>query len=70
MQQSAFHLVLRYAIGIVGVVMRRFNFPTAPVLVGMILDALAEAQRRSGATRCRSARATGAFFGSARCRWC
>ena len=27
--------------------MRRFNFPTAPVLVGMILGPLAEAQLRN-----------------------
>ena len=47
MRQSAFDLVLLYAIGILGVVMRRFDFPTAPVVVGMILGPLAEAQMRN-----------------------
>jgi putative tricarboxylic transport membrane protein len=47
MRQSAFDLVLLYAIGVVGVVMRRFDFPTAPVVVGLILGPLAEAQMRN-----------------------
>ena len=47
MRQSAFDLFLLYGIGLVGLVMRRFNFPTAPVLVGMILGPLAEAQLRN-----------------------
>ena len=47
MRQSAFDLVLLYAIGLIGVVMRRFDFPTAPVVVGMILGPLAEAQMRN-----------------------
>ncbi len=47
MRQSAFDLVLLYAIGLVGVVMRRYDFPTAPVVVGMILGPLAEAQMRN-----------------------
>ena len=47
MRQSAFDLFLLYAIGILGVVMRRFDFPTAPVVVGMILGPLAEAQMRN-----------------------
>ncbi|WP_295987603.1 tripartite tricarboxylate transporter permease [uncultured Variovorax sp.] len=47
MRQSAFDLFLLYAIGILGVVMRRFDFPTAPVVVGMILGPLAEAQLRN-----------------------
>ena len=47
MRQSAFDLVLLYAIGLVGVVMRRYDFPTAPVVVGMILGPLAEAQLRN-----------------------
>jgi hypothetical protein len=48
MRQSAFDLVLLYAIGLLGVVMRRFDFPTAPVIVGMILGPAgrgADAQR-------------------------
>jgi len=47
MRQSAFDLVLLYAIGLLGLVMRRFSFPTAPVVVGMILGPLAEAQMRN-----------------------
>jgi putative tricarboxylic transport membrane protein len=47
MRQSAFDLFLMYAIGLVGVLMRRFDFPTAPVIVGMILGPMAEAQLRN-----------------------
>jgi putative tricarboxylic transport membrane protein len=47
MRQSAFDLVLLFVIGVLGVVMRRFDFPTAPVVVGMILGPLAEAQLRN-----------------------
>ncbi len=47
MRQSAFDLYLMLAFGLLGVVMRRFDFPTAPVIVGMILGPLAEAQMRN-----------------------
>jgi putative tricarboxylic transport membrane protein len=47
MRQSSFDLFLMFAIGMVGVAMRRFDFPTAPVIVGMILGPLAEAQLRN-----------------------
>ncbi|MBS7778306.1 MAG: tripartite tricarboxylate transporter permease [Comamonas sp.] len=47
MRQSAFDLFLLYGIGLLGVLMRRFDFPTAPVVVGMILGPLAEAQMRN-----------------------
>ena len=47
MRQSAFDLLLLYAIGLLGVVLRRYSFPTAPVVVGMILGPLAEAQMRN-----------------------
>lgn len=47
MRQSAFDLVLLYVIGLLGLVMRRYDFPTAPVVVGMILGPLAEAQMRN-----------------------
>ena len=47
MRQSAFDLFLMLALGLMGVVMRRFDFPTAPVVVGMILGPLAEAQGRN-----------------------
>jgi putative tricarboxylic transport membrane protein len=47
MRQSAFDLFVMYAIGMLGVLMRRFDFPVAPVIVGMILGPLAEAQMRN-----------------------
>ncbi|MGL4234301.1 MAG: tripartite tricarboxylate transporter permease, partial [Casimicrobium sp.] len=47
MRQSAFDLVIMYAIGLVGVVMRRFDFPVAPVIVGMILGPMSEKQLRN-----------------------
>ncbi|HEY0817352.1 MAG TPA: tripartite tricarboxylate transporter permease, partial [Rhizobacter sp.] len=47
MRQSAFDLFLMFVVGLVGVLMRRFDFPTAPVIVGMILGPLAEAQMRN-----------------------
>jgi putative tricarboxylic transport membrane protein len=47
MRQSAFDLYLLYGIGLMGVLMRRFDFPTAPVIVGMILGPMAEAQFRN-----------------------
>jgi putative tricarboxylic transport membrane protein len=47
MRQSAFDLFLMYGAGLLGVVMRRFDFPTAPVIVGLILGPLAEAQMRN-----------------------
>lgn len=47
MRQSALDLVFMYFVGLLGVLMRRFDFPTAPVIVGMILGPLAEAQMRN-----------------------
>jgi putative tricarboxylic transport membrane protein len=47
MRQSAFDLMLMWGVGLAGVLMRRFDFPTAPVIVGMILGPLAEAQMRN-----------------------
>jgi putative tricarboxylic transport membrane protein len=47
MRQSAFDLVLLWVIGLLGLLMRRFDFPTAPVVVGLILGPLAEAQLRN-----------------------
>jgi putative tricarboxylic transport membrane protein len=46
MRQSAFDVFLLYAIGLGGFLMRRYGFPTAPVIVGMILGPLAEEQLR------------------------
>jgi putative tricarboxylic transport membrane protein len=47
MRQSAFDLFLMFGVGVLGVLMRRFSFPTAPVIVGMILGPMAEAQMRN-----------------------
>ena len=44
--RSAFDLVLLYGIGAVGFLMRRYDFPTSPVIIGMILGPLAEQQFR------------------------
>jgi putative tricarboxylic transport membrane protein len=43
-------LVLLYAIGAIGYVMRRFDFPAAPVIIGMILGPLAEQNFRQAMT--------------------
>ena len=47
MRQSAFDLYLMLGLGLIGVVMRRNDFPTAPVIVGLILGPVAEAQMRN-----------------------
>jgi putative tricarboxylic transport membrane protein len=46
MRQSPFDVFLLYAIGLMGFLMRRYGFTTAPVVVGMILGPLAEEQLR------------------------
>jgi putative tricarboxylic transport membrane protein len=48
--QSVVDLVLLYLIGAMGFVMRRFDFPTAPVIIGMILGPLAEQNFRQAMT--------------------
>ncbi|MCC6468816.1 MAG: tripartite tricarboxylate transporter permease, partial [Alphaproteobacteria bacterium] len=48
--QSPVDLVILYAVGAVGYVMRRFDFPTAPVIIGMILGPLAEQEFRRAMT--------------------
>ncbi len=47
MRQSSFDLFVMFGLALVGVVLRRFDFPTAPVIVGLILGPLAEAQFRN-----------------------
>jgi putative tricarboxylic transport membrane protein len=47
MRQSSFDLFLMYGLGLLGTIMRRYDFPVAPVIVGMILGPLAEAQMRN-----------------------
>ena len=44
--QSIFDLGILLALGLIGFVMRRFDFPIAPVIIGLILGPLAEQQFR------------------------
>jgi putative tricarboxylic transport membrane protein len=46
LRQSWFDLLLLYLIGLMGCLMRRFDFPVAPVIIGLILGPLAEQQFR------------------------
>lgn len=46
-RQSWFDLLLLFIVGLLGMVMRRFDFPTAPVIVGLILGPIAEKQLRN-----------------------
>jgi len=48
--QSQVDLILLYAMGITGLFMRLFDFPTAPVIIGMILGPLAEQEFRRAMT--------------------
>ena len=48
--QSVIDLMLLYAVGIAGYFMRRFDFPAAPVIIGMILGPLAEQELRRALT--------------------
>ena len=48
--QSPVDLVLLYLIGAVGYLMRRYDVPTAPVIIGMILGPLAEQNFRQALT--------------------
>jgi putative tricarboxylic transport membrane protein len=48
--QSAVDLVLLYVVGGAGYLMRRYDFPTAPVIIGMILGPLAEQNLRQALT--------------------
>lgn len=46
MRQSAFDLVLLWALGLLGLGLRRFGYPLAPVVIGLILGPIAEGQLR------------------------
>ena len=48
--QSQIDLLLLYLMGVMGLFMRRFDFPTAPVIIGMILGPLAEQEFRRAMT--------------------
>ncbi len=48
--QSWIDLMLLYTVGVIGYLMRRFDFPTAPVIIGMILGPLAEQNFRQAMT--------------------
>jgi putative tricarboxylic transport membrane protein len=47
---SVIDLVLLYGIGLIAMGMRRFDFPTAPVVIGMILGPMAEQEFRRALT--------------------
>ena len=47
---SVVDLILLYGIGIIGMFMRRFDFPVAPVVIGMILGPMAEQALRQALT--------------------
>lgn len=47
LRQSWFDLLLLLAIGLIGMAMRQWRFPVAPVLIGMILGPMAEKQLRN-----------------------
>jgi putative tricarboxylic transport membrane protein len=47
---SVMDLVLLYGIGIIAMFMRRFDFPVAPVVIGMILGPMAEQAMRQALT--------------------
>ncbi|MCJ8141140.1 tripartite tricarboxylate transporter permease [Falsirhodobacter halotolerans] len=48
--RSVFDLGLLYGIGLMGFFMRRYDFPTSPVIIGMILGPFAEQQFRRAMT--------------------
>ncbi|WP_428249392.1 tripartite tricarboxylate transporter permease [Ferrovibrio sp.] len=48
--QSAVDLILLYVIGFIGYLMRRFDFPAAPTIIGMILGPFAEQEFRRAMT--------------------
>jgi putative tricarboxylic transport membrane protein len=48
--RSVVDLLLLYVMGLAGFLMRRFHFPTAPVIIGMILGPLAEQEFRRAMT--------------------
>jgi putative tricarboxylic transport membrane protein len=50
LSNSTFDLVLLFIVGLIGFLMRRYEFPVAPCIIGLILGPLAEAQFRRALT--------------------
>ncbi|MBL8907517.1 MAG: tripartite tricarboxylate transporter permease, partial [Rhizobiales bacterium] len=50
LNNSTFDLILLFIVGILGFLMRRYDFPVAPCIIGLILGKLAEAQFRRAMT--------------------
>jgi putative tricarboxylic transport membrane protein len=50
LSNSVFDLVLLWIVGMVGFLMRRYDYPVAPAIIGLILGPLAEAQFRRALT--------------------
>jgi len=50
LNNSTFDLFLLYIVGVLGFLMRRYDFPVAPCIIGLILGKLAEAQFRRAMT--------------------
>jgi putative tricarboxylic transport membrane protein len=48
--QSPFDILVLYVIGVLGYFMRRFDFPAAPVIIGMILGPISEQAMRQALT--------------------
>jgi putative tricarboxylic transport membrane protein len=48
--RSVVDLIMLYAVGVIGFFMRKFDFPTAPVIIGMILGPMAEMNFRQAMT--------------------
>ncbi len=47
---SVFNVGLLYVFGLIGYAMRRFDFPVAPLIVGLILTPMAEQSMRQALT--------------------
>jgi putative tricarboxylic transport membrane protein len=50
LSNSIFDLVLLWIVGLIGFLMRRYDYPVAPAIIGLILGPLAEAQFRRALT--------------------
>jgi putative tricarboxylic transport membrane protein len=50
LNNSTFDLALLFIVGIIGFLMRRYDFPVAPAVIGLILGPMAEAQFRRALT--------------------